>query len=77
MGAILAILGEAGDPELTEGLQRMLARSPYRGEPEFLVEGPLTIGLTAGASTPNLEIGRVVRRILECRGVQAPLSTAM
>ncbi len=33
MGAILAILGEAGDPELAERLQRMLARSPHRGAP--------------------------------------------
>ena len=45
MGAILAILGEGGDPELAERLQRMLARSPYRGAPEFLVEGPLAIGI--------------------------------
>jgi len=45
MGAILAILSEAGDPELAERLQRMLARSPYRGEPEILVEGPLAIGI--------------------------------
>ena len=45
MGAILAILGEAGDPELAERLQRMLARSPHRGELEFLVEGPIAIGI--------------------------------
>ena len=45
MGAIFAILGEGGDPELAERLQRMLARSPHRGAPEFLVEGPLAIGI--------------------------------
>ena len=45
MGAIVAILGEAGDPELAERMQRMLARSPYRGSPEFVVEGPLAIGI--------------------------------
>jgi len=45
LGAILAILGEAGNPELAERLQRMLARSPYRGKPEFLVDGPLAIGI--------------------------------
>ncbi len=45
MGAILAILSEAGDPELGERLQRMLARSPHRGAPELLVEGPLAIGI--------------------------------
>jgi 4-hydroxy-3-methylbut-2-enyl diphosphate reductase len=35
----------------------------------WLPDGELRIGLTAGASTPNLEVGRVVRRVLECRGV--------
>ncbi len=45
MGAIFAILGEAGDPELGDRLQRMLARSPHRGAQEFLVEGPLAIGI--------------------------------
>ena len=45
MGAILAILGEAGDPDLAERLQRMIARSPCRGKPEFLIEGPLAIGI--------------------------------
>jgi hypothetical protein len=50
MGAIFAILGEAGDPELAERLQRMLARSPHRGAPEFLVEGPLGSGTRATAS---------------------------
>jgi 4-hydroxy-3-methylbut-2-enyl diphosphate reductase len=33
----------------------------------WLPEGDLRIGLTAGASTPNLEIGRVVERLLEFR----------
>jgi len=45
MGAVLAILGEADDPELGDRLQRMLARSPYRGEPKFLVEGALANGI--------------------------------
>jgi asparagine synthase (glutamine-hydrolysing) len=45
MGAILAIMGEAGDPELGGRLQRMIECSPYRGESEFLVEGPLAIGI--------------------------------
>ncbi len=45
MGAIVAILGEAGDPGLAERLQRMLGRSPYRGEPQRHVEGPLAIGI--------------------------------
>ena len=45
MGAILAIIGEADDPELSGRLQRMLVRSPHRGTPEQLVEGPLAIGI--------------------------------
>ncbi len=37
---------------------------------EWLPAGPLRIGLTAGASTPNLEVGRVVERILACRNLR-------
>jgi len=48
-------------------------RDPKTGEiretADWLPDGEVTIGLTAGASTPNLEVGRVVRSILECRGV--------
>jgi 4-hydroxy-3-methylbut-2-enyl diphosphate reductase IspH len=43
---------------------------------DWLAAGRRTIGLTAGASTPNLEIGRVVRRVLECRGVDLSVPTA-
>jgi len=35
---------------------------------EWLPEGPLVIGVTAGASTPNSEIGKVVERIASLRG---------
>jgi 4-hydroxy-3-methylbut-2-enyl diphosphate reductase len=38
----------------------------------WLPSGRLRVGLTAGASTPNLEIGRVVARIVECRGGTLP-----
>jgi len=38
----------------------------------WLPEGPVAIGLTAGASTPNAEIERVMRRIAEVRGVALP-----
>ena len=37
----------------------------------WLPEGPLTIGLTAGASTPNNVVGEVVERILALRGLRA------
>jgi 4-hydroxy-3-methylbut-2-enyl diphosphate reductase len=48
-------------------------RDPKTGEVgltrDWLPAGDLTIGLTAGASTPNVEIGRVVRRVLDARGL--------
>jgi 4-hydroxy-3-methylbut-2-en-1-yl diphosphate reductase len=37
----------------------------------WMPEGPLTIGLTAGASTPNNVVGEVVERILALRGQKA------
>jgi 4-hydroxy-3-methylbut-2-enyl diphosphate reductase len=40
--------------------------------PGWLREGPVAIGLTAGASTPNAEIERVMRRIAEVRGAKLP-----
>jgi 4-hydroxy-3-methylbut-2-enyl diphosphate reductase len=39
---------------------------------EWLPPGRATIGITSGASTPNAEIERVVRRIAELRGVALP-----
>ena len=35
---------------------------------DWLPEGPVTVGLTAGASTPNNVVGEVVKRILSLRG---------
>jgi 4-hydroxy-3-methylbut-2-enyl diphosphate reductase len=37
---------------------------------DWLPEGQRTIGVTAGASTPNAEIERVIRSVAEIRGVQ-------
>jgi asparagine synthase (glutamine-hydrolysing) len=45
MGAIVAIMGEAGDPELPIRLERMLARSPYRGDPVRHHEDGLAIAV--------------------------------
>ncbi len=39
---------------------------------DWLPSGPLVIGITAGASTPNNRIGEVVERILKIRSVQLP-----
>ena len=37
----------------------------------WLPAGPITIGVTAGASTPNNVVGEVVERILALRGLRA------
>ena len=39
----------------------------------WLPEGPLTVGVTAGASTPNNKIGETIERLLMSRGIQAEL----
>jgi len=36
---------------------------------DWLPEGPLTVGVTAGASTPNVMIGAVIEALLRCRGI--------
>jgi 4-hydroxy-3-methylbut-2-enyl diphosphate reductase len=36
---------------------------------DWLPPGPLTVGLTAGASTPNNKIGEAVERLLRTRGL--------
>ncbi|HEX7119898.1 MAG TPA: 4-hydroxy-3-methylbut-2-enyl diphosphate reductase [Longimicrobiales bacterium] len=38
----------------------------------WLPDGPLSIGLTAGASTPNNKIGEAIERILATRGITPP-----
>jgi len=45
-------------------------------EEGWLPEGPVRIGLTAGASTPNSQIGLAVRRILEARNLSPELALA-
>ncbi|HTE46125.1 MAG TPA: 4-hydroxy-3-methylbut-2-enyl diphosphate reductase [Gemmatimonadaceae bacterium] len=40
---------------------------------EWLPAGPVRVGVTAGASTPNNKIGDVVARILATRGLRAPV----
>jgi 4-hydroxy-3-methylbut-2-en-1-yl diphosphate reductase len=39
---------------------------------DWLPAGPVRVGITAGASTPNNKIGDVVRRVLETRGLAVP-----
>jgi 4-hydroxy-3-methylbut-2-enyl diphosphate reductase len=38
---------------------------------DWIPPGPVTIGLTAGASTPNNKIGEAIERILQTRGIPA------
>jgi 4-hydroxy-3-methylbut-2-enyl diphosphate reductase len=38
-------------------------------ERDWLPEGEITVGITAGASTPNSQIGLAVQRVLEARGL--------
>jgi 4-hydroxy-3-methylbut-2-en-1-yl diphosphate reductase len=40
---------------------------------DWLPDGALTIGMTAGASTPNNKIGETIERVLATRGVAATL----
>jgi 4-hydroxy-3-methylbut-2-enyl diphosphate reductase len=39
---------------------------------DWLPEGPLSIGFTGGASTPDSLIGEVIERVLELKGVDIP-----
>ncbi len=45
-------------------------------EEGWLPEGPVRVGLTAGASTPNSQIGLAIRRILEARNLSPELALA-
>lgn len=40
----------------------------------WLHEGPITVGLTAGASTPNNKIGQAIELILHSRGIEIPFA---
>jgi 4-hydroxy-3-methylbut-2-enyl diphosphate reductase len=37
---------------------------------DWLPDGPVRVGITAGASTPNNKIGDVVARVLATRGLR-------
>lgn len=66
MGAIVAIMGEAGDPELPERLDRMLARSLYRGAPHRMIENNLAIGIQTIGNDASLT--RTERHIVAFHG---------
>jgi len=46
------------------------------GQSGWLPEGPVRLGLTAGASTPNSQIGLAIGRILEARGLPPEIALA-
>ncbi len=52
----------------------LAADAPEQVETDWLPAGPFTIGLTAGASTPNNKIGEALMRVLRIRGVDAGVS---
>jgi 4-hydroxy-3-methylbut-2-enyl diphosphate reductase len=45
------------------------ANAPERAETGWLPDGAFTLGITAGASTPNNKIGEAVVRVLQIRGI--------
>jgi 4-hydroxy-3-methylbut-2-enyl diphosphate reductase len=40
---------------------------------DWLTPGPIEIGMTAGASTPNNKVGETIERLLACRGQTMPV----
>ncbi len=46
--------------------------APEVEEKNWLLSGPIQVGITAGASTPNNKIGEAVLRLLQLRGVELP-----
>jgi 4-hydroxy-3-methylbut-2-enyl diphosphate reductase len=53
------------------GIRHRPVREAERLTPDWLPQGPLTMGLTAGASTPDIVVGDVLERILALRGQTA------
>ena len=64
---------EGIDPE-TGGVHHRLPglKHAETDTPNWLPTGPVTLGITAGASTPNSKIGEAVVRILATRGLALP-----
>jgi 4-hydroxy-3-methylbut-2-enyl diphosphate reductase len=52
------------------------AKAPERTESDWLPRKPFSLGITAGASTPNNKIGEAVVRILRIRGVDLEADAA-
>lgn len=64
------------DPTCVEGPER-IRHKPFGREDEivtcdWLPEGAIEVGLTAGASTPNNKTGETIERLFACRGLSVP-----
>ena len=64
------------DPSCIEGPDR-IRHKPGGSDDEvetsgWLPPGPVEVGLTAGASTPNNKVGEAIERILACRSLPVP-----
>jgi 4-hydroxy-3-methylbut-2-enyl diphosphate reductase len=57
------------DPETGAIRHRPVGEHEETSQDRWLPEGPATIGITAGASTPNNKIGETIERIAALRGV--------
>ena len=57
------------EPETGAIRHRAVGEHEETRQDRWLPEGPLTIGVTAGASTPNNKIGETIERIAALRGV--------
>ena len=57
------------DPETGAVRHRPVGQHDETRQERWLPDGPLTIGVTAGASTPNNKIGETIERIAALRGV--------
>jgi 4-hydroxy-3-methylbut-2-enyl diphosphate reductase len=66
-------IADAGCIDTTDGTIRhkpaLAPDAPERTDRDWLPAGPFTLGLTAGASTPNNKIGEAIERILTLRGI--------
>ncbi len=51
--------------------------TPEIVDTDWMPDGPFTVGITAGASTPNNKIGETLVRLLKLRGIELDLSAAL
>ena len=52
-------------------------RQTSRSSADWMPVDPFTVGITAGASTPNNKIGETLVRLLKIRGIEVDLAIAL